>query len=222
MKFEDCKLMALGGNCASMYILGGDIRIRGPVDNVVIEKVDVIKLLFENRYLEAIKKFNCTQIATPHPKINEPRFSSQFDFGVTIIHNDPKTDHYYETLALRINTFNNFYKEIHNPSHYFIFVLNQRTTYYGTKQLRGTLLIDILEYLKKLNLINKVIFVGTNEANTVQDTWTYYNYSLNNNDLKQFKEKYNIKYIELTELDLTTDEGKMKAHQQFKQQLLSL
>ena len=79
MKFEDCKFMALGGNCASMYLLGGNIRIRGPVDNVVIEKYNAIKLLFENKYLDAIKTTNCKLTATPHPMVNEPEFSSQFD-----------------------------------------------------------------------------------------------------------------------------------------------
>ena len=169
IKFEDLKLIALGGNCVSMYLLGGDKRIRGPFDNIVIEKVEALKLLFENKYLDYIKNNSCIKIDTPHPMKGEPKFSSQFNCGVTIIHNDPKTNRYLETLQIRINNFNNFYKNI-SENCFFIFVLNQRTTYYGTKQLRGTLLIDILEYLKKLNLLNKTIFIGTEEANDVTDT----------------------------------------------------
>jgi len=220
MKWSDLKLMAIGGNCASMYLLGGDKRIHGPFDNIVVEKVNALKLLFENKYLEYIKNSQCTKIDTPHPKEGEPKFSSIFDCGVTIIHNDPKTDRYLETLQVRINNFNAFYKNL-STNYFFIFVLNQRTTYYGTKQLRGTLLVDILEYLKSIKLLDKTIFIGTEEAKDVTDPWTYYNYSLNDNDLKYLRSKYQLNYIQLNDLNLQSEEGKIEAHNQFKKKLVS-
>ena len=221
LKFEDLQFMSIGGNCLGLYILGGQDRIKGPVDNVVIEKANAIKLLLDNKYFEAIKTEPCTQIPTPHPHKGEPVFSSQFDFGVTVIHNDPKTERYLETLSARVKTFNSFLNELKNkPNYYFVFALNQRTTFYNTKTLRGTVLQDLLELFQHENLLDKVIFVGTNQASAVTENWTFYSYALNEADKQKFKTEFNFNYIELDNLDLRTLSGQLAAYTQFKSKVI--
>lgn len=217
IKFEDYKFMSIGGNCANIYLLGGQNRIKGPIDNVLIEKVGAIQLLFENKYYNYVKN-KPVKLTPKAPQGNDPLFSSAYFAGMTMPHNNPKTEKYLDGLKIRLETFNQFYTELKQPKNhnFFIFVLNNRTNYYNQKMLRGTLLVDILNYLKSLNLLDKVIFIGTTEDTSLKLNWSYYNYSLNKADLKKLQATYNLNYFEVNNLNLETLDGKLAAAKQFK------
>ena len=217
INFEDLKFMSIGGNCTNIYLLGWKNRIRGPIDNVLIEKVGAIQLLFENKYYNYVKN-KPVKLTPKAPQGNDPLFSSTYFAGMTMPHNNPKTEKYLEELKIRLETFNQFYTELKQPkSHnFFIFVLNNRTNYYNQKMLRGTLLVDILNFLKSLNLLDKVIFIGTTEDISLKLNWSYYNYSLNKDDLKKLQANYNLNYFEVNNLNLETLDGKLAAAKQFK------
>ena len=222
INFEDCKFMSLGGNCTNIYLLGWKNRLKGPIDNVLIEKVGAIQLLLENNYYNYVKN-KPVKLTPKAPQGNDPLFSSSYFAGMTMLHNDPKTEKYLNELKTRIEVFNQFYTELKQPknNNFFIFVLNNRTNYYGQKTLRGTLLIDILEYLKKLKILNKVIFIGTSEDPALKLTWSYYNYSLNMKDLDKLQTTYNLNYFEVNNLNLETQEGKLAAAKQFKNSFIN-
>ena len=61
IKFEDYAFLSIGGYCLSVYALGAS-RIKGPVDNVLIEGVKALDLLFNNKYLEYLQSTKAQEI----------------------------------------------------------------------------------------------------------------------------------------------------------------
>ena len=58
--------------------------------------------------------------------------------------------------------FNDFYKKVlTDDKYYFTLNLNEFDVDKKTHRLKGNKFIEILDYLKELNLLDKVIIVGT-------------------------------------------------------------
>ncbi len=202
---EDIKFMQLGGNCACIGYLGTE-RLRGPVDNVILKDVELIKLLIENKYYTYLinsefKKDN----RTPGWKGDSPYFYKYSH--VWIAHHNPLDKKYQEHLKERISSFNIFLDKVRNSENYY-FTININEFMIDKEQhtLKGDTLEDILKYLININLKDKVIFVSTKLAKK-NNTWNYYS-----DDAYRLLDKYKIKHITIYDNDIWDTE---ECHKQF-------
>lgn len=201
---KNTKFMQLWGDCSGLGYLG-DLRLRGPVDNVYSVKPANIKLLLDNKYYEHI--INTTPNEYPRKKSFAGDVGRTYDYGtVKIIHNIPTTDAYRKVLAERINAFNNFYENLkHNNNYYFTVNLNNEIVNPETNTFRNEeYLKEIISILAQYNILHKTIFVGLKQK-IRKDT--------SNMFVKNFSQNYQyLNYIEIEDNDVwdTT-----KTHLQF-------
>ena len=184
----------LWGDCSGLGYLG-ELRTRGPVDNVYSVSPKNIQLLLDNKYLDHIKN------TIPKEYARRPSFTGDigrtYDYStVKIIHNNPLTPEYIKLLTERINTFNEFYKQLQVSNNYYFTVnlnheiVDPKTNTFLNKQI----LLDIINILDKYNVLNKTIFVGLKQVKR-KDT--------SNMWVKNFSfEDLGLKYIEIEDNDV--------------------
>lgn len=169
MKYE---FMQLGGNCACIGYLGKN-RLKGPVDNVILKTTNLIKLLIENKYYDYL--YNNTPTLskrTPGWDGDSPFFYQYPD--VWIAHHNPQQEKYKKELKERIQRFNDFLKQVRETNtHFFTINLNEFMIDKGNHTLKKNTLKEILEYLQKISLLDKVIFIST-KLKTKNNPWDYY------------------------------------------------
>ena len=185
------QFMQIYGNCLAVHCLGKN-RLRGPVDNVLTKNYKAIELLCNNKYYDYIK--NATFIEKPRKAsfLGDSTIAYCTDI-VRIPHNDPRTKEYLTNLKARCETFNNYLKTLRtNNNNFLIYTINFYDVT-ASHKLKKNNFINNIKYLKKLNLLNKTIFIATKTKN---GTWNNH-YAT---DIAPIISKYNIKYIELTNL----------------------
>jgi len=199
--------MQIYGSCAAVHYLGPD-RIRGPVDNVIAKGRGLISALLDGTYIEHIKN------GTPEIKSRNPIFLGDspvyycYDI-VNIVHEDPRTDKYQEVLQKRLANFKDFLDQVRsNDNYYFVYSLNIFDLNKDTHKLNGNILLKNIEYLKEKKLLDKTIFVGCTPGKTGRTWWDFWS-----NDLIPLITKYNLKYVEVTEMcyGITPDKDKVLA-----------
>lgn len=215
-KFDDYCFMSIGSNCAPILFLGPN-RLRGPVDNIIIKDAYVLKFLVEGTYFSyIINKKNYTK---EKPKYlcrqNDPKFWTIYPY-LCILHNDPESIQYREELTKRLITFNSFLQQVKtNPNYYFTFCLNEWIVDTKTHLLKTKTLYYVCEYLKSINLLSKVIFVQLHSDDISHGG--YCNCYIK--DIYKWKEKYNLKVIDLYSKDKIDGE---ELYQQFKTKVLEV
>ena len=161
---ENLKFMSIGSNCYGMAYMG-EQRVRGPIDNVLALKGLTSSIsLFEGTLENEILHTTPIECKKTNPSQNDITFKYK---NFWIVHNDVKTEKFKEEFHKRILNFTNFYKNINSPEYWFIYNLGQFDVKFADGIGRGTnteeptdFFIRGLEYIKNLNLLNKVIFVG--------------------------------------------------------------
>lgn len=189
---EKLQLMSIGSNCANIGFLGKD-RIRGPIDNVIATKgIMSSKLLFENNLYEAIKNAK--------PKITKnltKTFPGDSDYkyeynDFMFVHNNPTEEKFLKEFKRRIDTFNEFYKNIDKDDHYFVYSLGTNDVNKSTREVYDAFIFG-LRYLEILNILDKTIIVGTRNEN-VKNYWDFYS-----KDIEKICNDKKIKYIEVVD-----------------------
>lgn len=186
------QFMQIYGNCTAVHCLGLN-RIKGPVDNVQTKNYKVIELLLTNKYFDYIKNAQFEQTSRPAGFSGDSNIAYSTPI-VRIVHNNPLTDKYLSNLKVRCKNFNNFIKNL-DDTKFLIYAIN----IYDIKEdhtLRGNNLITNIEYLKKVRLLDKVIFIGS-RGNSWSNFWS--------NSLEPIIKKYNLKYIEMTGIKAMKD-----------------
>lgn len=184
--------MQIYGNCTAVHCLGLD-RIKGPVDNVQTKNYQVMELLLNGGYFDYIKNAHFEKSSRP------AGFDGDSDIAystpiVRIVHNNPSTQKYLENLAIRCENFKNFIAHL-DKDKFLIYSINV----YDLKKdhtLRKHNLINNIEYLKKVKLLDKVIFIGS-----VGDSWS----NFWSDELIPIIKKYNLKYIEMVGIKAMRD-----------------
>ncbi len=185
------KFMQIYGSCAATHFLGKD-RLRGPVDNVITKGYKCIELLLNNEYTDYLID-NKPIIAKRTPNYEGDSTNSYtYDF-VEIVHQNPLTGKYIDEIKNRINNFNDFLKNINKDNYYFVYSLNIWDMNNKTHKLNSTIFEENIKYLKNKKLLNKTIFIGTKNNNW----WNFWS-----NDLIPLIKKYNLKYIEITDMGM--------------------
>lgn len=163
-EIENLKFMSIGSNCYGMAYMGNQ-RVRGPIDNVLAIKgltsaISLFNGTLENEILNTIPK----EYAKTNPSQNDITFRYE---NFWVVHNDVRTDKFKEEFHKRIQSFNDFYKNIKLPDYWFIYNLGQFDVKFSEGVGRGEnteipteYFLSGLDYMKKLGLINKIIFVG--------------------------------------------------------------
>lgn len=188
------------------------------MDNNILSGVNCIKLLLENKFYTFIKDTPYeTKLRQQGFFKGDCKYLSVFPNNtLRYVHNIPSGDHFFENLAKRCENFNNFYKKVKcDPRYYFIITLNQDMIEYKTGNLKkNNTLINIINYLKEINLFNKVIFVGSRVKTIKYDAFDYY---LNDNSYALIKKLFpDINYIEVADVDVW---NQAKAEYNFKIQI---
>lgn len=195
--------MQLFGNCACIGYLGKD-RYKGPVDNVIGINSHLIKLLLENRYYTDFIKAKYSK--TPH----KPFFKNDYEYYsnyycVRIVHENPDTEKYRQILKERCENFNSFYKKvISEDNYYFTITLNESMIDKKQNTLKGNCLIDVINMIKKYNLSDKVIFVGTIALDST-NVWNYHS-----DEATKLLKENSLKYIEIKNLNIWDTEESQK------------
>lgn len=197
--------MQLWGDCSGLGYLG-DIRNRGPIDNVYSVLPQNIELLLNNEY------YNYITTSTPQEYPRRPSFVGDtgrtYDYKtVKIIHNNPLTVEYQKQLLRRIEAFNEFYKQLkENKNYYFTINLNNEIVNPATNTfISEEKLLEIIKILKEYNILDKTIFVGLKQK-IRKDTSNMYIKNIN------FSRVYGVKYIEIEDNDVWNT---TKTHLQF-------
>lgn len=204
MNFEDLKFMSIGSNCVFLACFDRKARLKGPVDNVSLKGVNALKLLFENKFYSFI--YNTTPVKR-HKNSNEFKkgdceYETTYPNNtVSFIHNIPEGEHFFNNLKTRCDALMAFLPEVKtNPNAWLIFTLNGNFVKYGM----GTLVLDNLKncllYLKDINILHKVIIIGSK----VKDSdYKVFNHYLNNDSLNKLSVdiKEPINYLELTDVN---------------------
>lgn len=163
-EIENLKFMSIGSNCYGMAYMG-EQRVRGPIDNVLATKgltsaISLFNGTLENEILNTIPK----EYAKTNPSQNDITFRYE---NFWVVHNDVRTDKFKEEFHKRIQNFNDFYKNIKLPEYWFIYNLGQFDVKFSAGVGRGEnteipteYFLSGLDYMKKLGLTNKIIFVG--------------------------------------------------------------
>ena len=217
MQFSDYKFMSIGSNCAGMLFLGKD-RLKGPVDNVVILDAYAIKYLIDDIYYSYITDTNNYKLVKPsYGKARPQDPDNWYEYKyVRILHNDPSTDKYKKELLARLELFNSFLKNVKKTvNHYFVFTLNEYMCNTKTHTLQNKTFYYILNYLKSVNLLSKVIFVMMHAPGIPHggyaDCWLQ--------DIDKFKNQYGLTVIELFS-DKIIDSDKLQVD--FKNKFMQL
>lgn len=222
MKFEDLKLLSIGGGCLALYLLGKD-RLQGPVDNVLIKTDKAIKLLLDNQYLAYIKSNKKKKILKGHDYKDwqDVPYLYNYEDNLIIIHNDPTTEKYLKNLNIRLKNFNAFYKKVKiDPEYYFIFTVPYSMIGHNTHEQIDNRLEKLILLFKKYNLLDKVVFITSKAPDALERAW--YNIWPKESVIQNLQKKYNINYVSLTDLNLETAAGLKKAQEQFKKKITKL
>ncbi len=204
------QFMQIYGNCAATHYLG-DKRIRGPVDNVITKSNKCIELLLNNKYVDYIKK------TSPKLAKRNPNFSGDSEISyiydlVEVVHQDPRTTKYLTELKNRQNNFNEFLQNINKDNYYFVYSLNIYELDNSTHSLKANRFETNIKYLKEHKLLDKTIFVGTVGTNW----WNFWS-----NDIIKYILKYNLKYIEITNVGIGHCDN-TDATQQFNKKVIDV
>lgn len=208
MKFEDLKFMSLGGNCAALALLGKE-RIRGPVDNLAGVKN---KLCFESLLNDTfLKDFEKTPIISDRVPNFEKDSDKQYTYEhYAVCHNNPTTEKFKLEIEKRYNNFKDFYAQISETDHYFIYCLNTEISKASHTVQNPKLLKAEIDFLKKKNILQKVIFVETKTDNK-KSNWNFWA-----EDLAKFKIPLHVR---IYDLDIWNPE---KTQTQFKEKICEL
>ena len=203
--------MQLWGDCSGLGYLG-DLRFRGPVDNVYSVSEKNIELLLNNQYFNYIRNTK--------PKIYDSKIWFDGDLGKTfeyetvkLLHNDPSDENYLASLQKRVDTFNTFYNNLKYKDNYFFTInFNKEIVNSSTNTFKNEkLLLAIIATLKKYNILHKTIFIGLTQK---------YRKTTSNMHIKNFdSKKYGINYIEIWDNDVWDTTG---THLQFIDKFMSL
>lgn len=207
MDISKAKFMCLGSNCYGMAPLM-DMRIHGPVDNMLALHglLSVPSLLngeFEKDLFEGIPE-----------KLPGKPWQNEFIFyyqNYAVVHNDAESPKYKEELKKRLDTFYEFYRNIHiNDNNWFIYTLGQYdikfTEGLGLGENTQELTPDFLngyECLKKYNILDKTIFIGNVHSTPKNDFAKFHSAEV---------AKLGLHYIEITDICLPHPE---KNHEDF-------
>lgn len=207
--------MQLCGNCACLGYLGKD-RIKGPVDNIVGNGTNMIKALIENRYWSEIL------VGPLKKKKREPSFEGDslfeyhFNSGI-ICHNDPTSQKYQEHLFVRLQDLDFHLHQVrNNPNYYFTINLNEWYIDKKTQTLIGDRLEDSILYLQSQGILDKVIFIGTKYGKKKRLWFHYYS-----DEVEPLIKKYNLKYIDLFDVDVRDIQSGKTYNDSIHQQFLS-
>ena len=172
MDTTNLEFMSIGGNCASFAYLP-EKRNKGPVDNFQANKgILSSAVLFNNILIPEI------YFSKPIIKDRVPSFEGDSDKeyifdNYSIVHANPYTEKYKAELERRMNSFNDFFINVKSKkNYYFTYSLD----WYETSKYKGNVkdgFYEGIEMLKHLNILDKVIFVGTKnvEAN---NNWNFF------------------------------------------------
>lgn len=184
--------MQIYGNCSVTFFLHDEGRIRGPVDNVVLKNKEGIRLLVENKYFKHIEdaiKNNSFKITSRKPSFDGDSELAYDTDIVRIAHNNPFSERFLKNIKTRCNNLNNFLKDIHKDKNkYLIYTINLCDVGIKTHKLKGKNLENNIQYLKKLNLLDKTIFVATTGTGWLNSK---------SKDVIPLVKKYKLNYIEL-------------------------
>lgn len=215
-QYKESNYMAIGGYCLSLYVLGSN-RIKGPLDNILLYSYKVVKYLFDKSLIKYLKTHKYVKVKKKHPKKNEPPENFFFKTKLEIIHNDFENPTFINTLEQRCNTFCDFYKKLMvDSSKNFIFAIPY--TFVNNDGEIDNRLSKLINYLSDIDILDRVIFVGSKKAGYCSEN-VWWNVSLPDNLFRELYQKYKIKYIELTDIDLSSAEGKNNCFLQFKDKI---
>ena len=202
MKFEDYKFMQLGGNCAYLAYQSNDRRIRGPMDNNILLGVNCIKLLVSNKLYDFVKttKFETKPRPLGYRAGDCEVFSTFPNDTLRFVHNIPSGERFFTNFKQRCVNFNNFLKKVKTDNkYYFIITLNQAFIELGTGKFKNNKLDEIIKFLKKYGILNKVIFIGTRATkNKYKKLFNYYIKDIN----KYMQKVGKFTYIEMLNVDV--------------------
>lgn len=161
------KVMSLGGSCADIYILGNDIRIKGPLDNVFLKKgiliiEDILNKKLEEKFFkesyirEKNNSFFDNDYFGNRKKIEFKTVFKDFD----IIHNDFLDEKYQEALKERIKILYEYIDNIQNQKNSFLAYFLSIGDFDENKNLNFENILKIKNLLISKNLWNKTIIVG--------------------------------------------------------------
>ena len=181
-KFDVSRFMSIGSNCASYMILGND-RVRGPIDNFVLKGLMSVKSLFDKSFLKFLdEKPIITERETTI--INDSKYKYEYkDFY--ICHNNPLEKKYKQEIRKR---YNKFIEYMNDKSKLFLYSI-------GDYDNENTI-TEGLNYLQSINMLDRVIFIGIHKRNLPH--WTFSKNTLN----REIIDKYQLKYIDIHTLSV--------------------
>lgn len=202
LKFSDLKFMSIGGNCADTYFLGKD-RIRGPVDNLYFEKgLENVFDVLDGKILREIisRKFEIKKSGNDTLRIYPCR--------IRVVHNDPFQKEYIEEFRKRFYRLINFINT-RDPKNILVYTINRNDVIEDNQPFHlKKSFYDSVDRLNKMNLLNRIIFVGTKNPRKWKEWARYYS-----EDFKKLK----VKYIEIDDI-FDSD----KNYNQFKNEVMKL
>lgn len=163
-EIKNLKFMSIGSNCYGIAYMG-EQRVRGPIDNVLALKglsssISLFEGTLENEILNTTPKV--------YDKTNPSQFDVTFKYeNFWIVHNDVRTKEFKEEFHKRTQNFEEFRKNISLPDHWFVYNLGQFDVKFTDGIGKGNnteeptdYFLNGLEYITKLGVLNKIIFVG--------------------------------------------------------------
>lgn len=202
------KFMAIWGNCLPLFILG-DTIVKGPVDNIITKNVKCLELLLNDKYLDFIKHTKFTESERPVSFEGDSPIAYDNE-NVRIVHNNPLTEKYIKRTQERCENLKKFIKKVREDENcYFLYSLNNFDVNRKLHTFRGNTFVNNVEYLKKLKLLDKVIFVGT-----YGKIWT----DFHTKEILPLIKKYKLKYVEVKGVKSWIDSSKedlAELHDQF-------
>lgn len=155
---KDIKVMSIGGNCMDLAYTG-DLRVKGPVDNIQFNQgLFSCVMLFQGSMLDYLN--NNPYEKTPRTPTFEKDSDIEYRFKkYSIVHNNWESDHYKSQLADRLKIFNEYYNEFRtNKNLWFCYSLSQK----DVSQLQEIKenFYKGLEFLRTLDILDRVVFVG--------------------------------------------------------------
>jgi len=209
---ENYKFMQLSGNCACIGYLGKN-RLKGPVDNVVTNGSGCIELLLSGQYYKSIIQWADKAIVTKrNPNfIGDSEVAYKFKY-VQIVHNNPTLPAYQEELQKRYDTFLSFFEDVKTDRvSYFTINLNENDVDRLTHKLNRGQVLNIIDCLKKYNILDKVIFISTQHS-LATSWWNFYSSEFNS-----LAKELGLKHVIITDLDYTEN-----THDQFYKKVKEL
>ena len=195
---ESYKFMQLSGNCACIGYLGKN-RLRGPVDNVITNGSGCIELLLSGQYYKNIVQWADKAIVSKrNPNfIGDSEVAYKFKY-VQIVHNNPTLSVYQEELQKRYDAFLSFFEDVKTDKvSYFTINLNENDVDRLTHKLNKGQVLNIIDCLKKYNILDKVIFISTQHS-LATSWWNFYSSEFNS-----LAKELGLKHIIVTNLDYT-------------------